>query len=89
MCHDEDDLDTTDLTLVDGTQVRAHRRCAVAASAALLAGVTDVERAAAADYVRATAGDADVEPGEAVDGPVPWPATPGCRRPRGGRIIAG
>ena len=32
-------------------QVRAHRRCAVAANAALLAGVTDVERAAAAGYL--------------------------------------
>ena len=59
-CHDEDDLDTTDLTLVDGTQVRAARSC----ERPLLAGVSDVERAAAADYVRATAGDADVEPGK-------------------------
>jgi hypothetical protein len=32
-------------------QVRAHLRCAVAANVALLAGATDVERAAAADYL--------------------------------------
>ena len=32
-------------------QVRAHPRWAVATNAALLAGVTDVERAAAADYL--------------------------------------
>lgn len=51
VCRDEDDLDTAELTLVDGTQVRGHGRCAVAASAALLAGVTDVEWAAAADLL--------------------------------------
>ena len=82
VCHDEDDLDTTVLTLVDGSQVRAHRRCGVAASAALLAGVSDVERAAAADYVQATTGGADRD----GDGePVRWTV----RSPGRPRVAAG